>query len=107
MLRKRRLPIVGKGTGIWSFVHVADAAAATVAAVEGGPAGVYNVVDDEPAAVSEFIPALAAAVGAKRPFRVPRWLARLGAGEWGVVAMTELRGASNEKAKRELGWELR
>jgi nucleoside-diphosphate-sugar epimerase len=107
MLRTRRLPVVGKGTGIWSFVHVADAAAATVAAVEGGAAGIYNIVDDEPAAVSEFLPALAAAVGAKRPLRVPRWLARLGAGEWGVVAMTELRGASNEKAKRELGWELR
>ncbi len=107
LLRKRRFPIVGRGTGIWSFVHVTDAAAATVAAVEGGPAGIYNVVDDEPAPVSDFLPVLAAAVGAKPPRRVPRWVGRLAAGEWAVVAMTEIRGASNEKAKRELGWQLR
>jgi nucleoside-diphosphate-sugar epimerase len=106
-LRKRRFPIVGAGTGIWSFVHVEDAATATVAAVEGGPAGIYNVVDDEPAAVSEFLPVLAAAVGAKRPRRVPRWVGRLAAGELAVVSMTELRGAANDKAKRELGWRLR
>ncbi|HET6685271.1 MAG TPA: NAD(P)-dependent oxidoreductase, partial [Jiangellaceae bacterium] len=80
LLRKRQLPIVGGGTGIWSFVHIADAAMATVAAVEGGPAGIYNVVDDEPAPVSEFLPVLAAAVGAKRPLRVPRWVGRLAAG---------------------------
>jgi nucleoside-diphosphate-sugar epimerase len=79
----------------------------TVAAVEGGPAGIYNVVDDEPAPVSEFLPVLAAAVGAKRPLRVPRWLGRLAAGEVAVMAMTEIRGASNDKAKRELGWQLR
>jgi nucleoside-diphosphate-sugar epimerase len=106
-LRKRQLPIVGKGTGIWSFIHIEDAATATVAAVEGGPAGTYNVVDDEPARVSDWVPALAAAVGAKRPWRVPRWVGRLAAGQWGVVAMTELRGADNDLAKRELGWQLR
>jgi nucleoside-diphosphate-sugar epimerase len=107
LLRKRQLPIVGGGTGIWSFIHIVDAATATLAAVEGGPAGIYNVVDDEPAPVSEWVLALAAAVGAKRPLRVPRWVGRLAAGEWAVVAMTEIRGSSNDKAKRELGWQLR
>ena len=107
MVRKRQMPIVGGGAGVWSFIHIEDAAAATVAAVEGGPAGVYNVVDDEPAPVSEWVPGLAAAVGAKRPLRVPRWVGRLAAGEWATVAMTELRGASNDKAKRELDWQLR
>jgi nucleoside-diphosphate-sugar epimerase len=107
LLRKRRFPIVGGGTGIWSFIHVHDAATATVAAVEGGPAGTYNVVDDEPAPVSEFLPVLASAVGAKPPYRVPRWVGRLAAGEWATVAMTEIRGAANDKAKRELGWRLR
>lgn len=107
MIRKRQLPIVGGGTGVWSFIHVADAATATLAAVEGGPGGVYNVVDDEPAAVSEFLPVMAAAAGGKRPLRVPRWLGRLAAGEAAVMAMTELRGASNEKAKQELGWKPR
>jgi nucleoside-diphosphate-sugar epimerase len=107
LLRKRQFPILGRGTGVWSFVHVRDAASATLAAVEGGPAGIYNVVDDEPTRVSEFLPELAAAVGGKRPLRVPGWLGRLVAGDWAVVAMTELRGASNEKAKRELGWQLR
>jgi len=107
MLRKRQFPIVGRGTGVWSFIHIEDAARATLAAVEGGPAGVYNVVDDEPAPASEFLPVLAAAVGAKRPLRVPRWAGRLLAGEIAVMAMTEIRGASNAKAKRELGWQLR
>jgi nucleoside-diphosphate-sugar epimerase len=107
MLRKRRFPIVGAGTGIWSVVQIEDAAAATVAAVDHGDPGVYNIVDDEPAPVSEMLPALAEAVGAKPPRRIPRWLARLLAGEGGVVMMTELRGAANAKAKRELGWELR
>jgi nucleoside-diphosphate-sugar epimerase len=107
LLRKRQLPIVGGGTGVWSFIHTEDAAAATVAAVESGPAGVYNVVDDEPAPVSGWLPVLAAAVGAKRPLRVPRWVGRLAAGEWGTVVMTEIRGASNDKAKRELDWQLR
>ena len=107
LVRKRQLPIVGGGTGVWSFIHIEDAATATVAAVEGGHAGIYNVVDDEPAAVSEWAPVLAAAVGAKRPLRVPRWVGRLAAGEWATVAMTELRGAANDEAKRELDWQLR
>jgi nucleoside-diphosphate-sugar epimerase len=107
MVRKRQLPVVGGGRGVWSFIHIEDAAAATVAAVEGGPGGIYNVVDDEPAPVSEWAPVLATAVGAKRPLRVPRWVGRLAAGEWGTVAMTELRGAANDKAKRELDWQLR
>jgi nucleoside-diphosphate-sugar epimerase len=107
LIRKRQVPIVGGGTGIWSFIHIQDAAAATVAAVEGGPAGIYNVVDDEPAPVSEWAPLLAAAVGARRPLRVRRWVGRLAAGEWAAVAMTEIRGASNDRAKRELGWQLR
>jgi nucleoside-diphosphate-sugar epimerase len=107
LIRKRRFPIVGGGTGIWSFIHIEDAAAATVAAVEGGPAGIYNIVDDEPAPVSDFLPVLADAAGAKRPLRVPGWLGRLAAGEWAVVTMTEIRGAANDKAKRELGWRLR
>ena len=106
-IRKRQLPIVGGGTGVWSFIHIEDAAAATVAAVEGGPAGIYNIVDDEPAPVSEWLPVLAAAVGAKPPRRVSRWVGRLAAGDVVETAMTELRGASNDKAKRELDWQLR
>ena len=104
LARRRRFPIVGDGGGIWSFVHLDDAAAATALALEQGAAGIYNVVDDEPAPVREWLPALAAAIGAKPPRQVPRWLARLLAGEAGVVLMTEIRGASNAKAKRELGW---
>jgi nucleoside-diphosphate-sugar epimerase len=107
LIRKRKFPIVGGGTGVWSFIHIEDAAEATVAAVEGGPAGIYNVVDDEPAPVSRWAPLLAAAVGAKRPWRVPGWIGRLAAGEVATVAMTEIRGASNDKAKRELGWRPR
>jgi nucleoside-diphosphate-sugar epimerase len=107
MIRKRRFPIIGDGGGVWSFVHIDDAATATVAAVEGGPAGIYNVVDDEPACVSEFLPVLAAAVGAKRPWRLPRWVGRVAGGEVAVMAMTEIRGSSNAKAKRDLGWRLR
>jgi len=105
LVRKRKLPVVGAGTGIWSFVHVDDAAAATVAALERGAPGVYNVVDDEPAPVSEWLPYLAEAVGAKPPRRVPVWLGRLAAGEVGVSMMTQIRGSSNAKAKRELGWQ--
>ena len=105
-LRRRRFPLVGRGTGVWSFVHIDDAAAATMAAMERGRARVYNIVDDDPARVSEWLPALATAVGAKRPLRLPSWLGRLAAGEHTVVMMNEIRGASNEKAKRELGWEL-
>ncbi len=107
LVRKRRFPIVGDGGGIWSFVHLDDAAAATVLALERGEPGIYNIVDDEPAPVREWLPALAAAIGAKPPRRVPGWLGRLLAGEVGVVLMTEIRGASNAKAKRELGWRLR
>lgn len=104
MIRKRKFPIVGDGGGVWSFIHVADAAEATVAAVEHGSRGVYNVVDDDPAPVAEWLPALAKTLGARKPMRVPRFVGRLFAGEAGVVMMTELRGASNAKAKRELGW---
>jgi nucleoside-diphosphate-sugar epimerase len=104
MLRKRKFPIVGAGTGLWSFVHVDDAAAATVAAVERGPRGLYNVVDDDPAPVSEWLPYLAEQVGAKPPRRVPIWLARMLAGDVGVSMMTQIRGSSNAKAKRELQW---
>jgi nucleoside-diphosphate-sugar epimerase len=107
LVRKRRFPIVGDGDGIWSFVHLDDAAAATVLALERGDPGIYNIVDDEPAPVREWLPALAATIGAKPPRRVPRWLARLLAGEAGIALMTEIRGASNAKAKRELGWTLR
>ena len=102
---KRRLPIVGKGTGTFSFVQVEDAAAATVAAVERGAPGIYNVVDDEPAPMREWVPAFAEAVGAKPPRRVPVWLARLVAGSAAANSATQLRGASNAKAKRELGWQ--
>jgi nucleoside-diphosphate-sugar epimerase len=103
-VRKRRFPLIGGGGGVWSFVHIEDAAAATAVAVERGQRGVYNVVDDEPAPVREWLPVLARALGAKPPRRVPRWLVRLLAGEATTVMMTEARGASNEKAKRELGW---
>ncbi len=105
MAHKRRLPVVGDGGGVWSFVHIDDAAAATALAVERGELGIYNVVDDEPAPSAEWIPALAEQVGAKPPRRVPKWLGRLGGGEVGVSMMCEIRGASNAKAKRELGWQ--
>ncbi|HET9287540.1 MAG TPA: NAD(P)-dependent oxidoreductase [Gaiella sp.] len=106
-VRKRQFPIVGDGGGVWSFVHLDDAAAATVLALERGDPGVYNVVDDDPAPVREWLPALAEAIGAKPPRHVPTWLARILAGEVGVMMLTESRGASNAKAKRELGWTLR
>jgi nucleoside-diphosphate-sugar epimerase len=105
VLRKRQFPVVGTGTGIWSWLHIDDAASATVAAVEHGARGVYNVVDDDPAPVSEWLPYLAEQVGAKPPRHVPLWLGRLVAGDVGVSMMTEIRGSSNAKAKRELGWE--
>jgi len=107
LVRKRRLPIIGDGSGVWSLIHMVDAAAATVAAVERGAPGVYNVADDEPAPASVWLPELARVLGAKPPLRVPVWLGRLAAGEAGVLLFTRLRGASNAKAKRELGWELR
>jgi 2-alkyl-3-oxoalkanoate reductase len=106
-IRKRRFPVIGGGGGVWSFVHIEDAAAATVIAVERGEPGVYNVVDDEPAPVREWLPVLASALDAKPPRRVPRWLVRPVAGEAAIVMMTDVRGASNEKAKRELGWRPR
>ena len=106
-IRKRRLPIVGDGGGVWSYVHVEDAAAATAVAVERGEPGVYYVVDDDPAPVREWLPVLASALDAKPPRRVPRWLARLAGGEAATAMMTETRGASNEKAKREFGWQPR
>ena len=105
-VRKRQFPIVGDGAGVFSFIHLDDAAAATVLALEGGRAGIYNIVDDEPAPVREWLPVLAQALGAKPPRRFPRWLARLVAGEPAVMMGTEARGASNAKAKRELGWKL-
>jgi nucleoside-diphosphate-sugar epimerase len=104
MLRKRRLPVGGDGAGIWSLVHIDDAAAATVAAIERGVPGIFNVVDDAPAPAKELIPGLAAAFGAPPPRRLPAWLVRLVAGEQAASMMTRTRGASNAKAKRELGW---
>ena len=106
-IRKRQFPIVGDGGGVWSHVHIEDAAAATAVAVERGEPGVYYVVDDEPASVREWLPVVASALDAKPPRRVPRWLGRLLAGEAATAMMTETRGASNEKAKRELGWKPR
>ena len=103
-LHRRRFPVIGAGTGVWSFVHIDDAATATLAALERGAPGIYQIVDDDPAPVSAWLPALAAAAGARPPRRVPAWLARLLAGEHAVVLMTEARGASNAKARRELGW---
>jgi 2-alkyl-3-oxoalkanoate reductase len=106
-VRKRQFPIVGDGGGVSSFIHLDDAAAATVLALEHDVAGIYNIVDDEPAPVREWLPVLADALGAKPPRHMPRWLARLFAGDAAVMLGTESRGASNEKAKRELGWTLR
>jgi nucleoside-diphosphate-sugar epimerase len=103
-LRRRRVPLIGDANGWWSFLHIDDAAAATAIAIERGAAGIYNIVDDEPAPVREWLPALAALVGAKPPLRVPKWLARLIAGEHIVTMMTETRAASNAKAKRDLSW---
>jgi nucleoside-diphosphate-sugar epimerase len=107
LVRKRQYPVVGGGTGYYSWVHLDDAASATVLAVEQKASGVFNIVDDEPAPASEWLPYLAACAGAKPPMRIPKWLARLLAGEQAVTMMTEGRGFSNAKAKRELGWELR
>jgi nucleoside-diphosphate-sugar epimerase len=107
MVRKRRLPVIGGGAGIWSFIEITDAAAATVAAVGRGGPGVYNVVDSDPAPVAEWLPYLARVAGAKPPLRVPAWLGRLLAGELVVTQMTSVRGSSNDKARKELGWEPR
>ena len=107
LVRKRQFPLVGDGAGYLSWVHLDDAASATVLALEQKARGVFNIVDDEPAPASEWLPYLAACAGAKRPMRVPVWLARLLAGQVAVTVMTEGRGFSNAKAKRELGWQLR
>ncbi len=107
LLIKRRLPIVGSGAGVWSFIHAVDAASATVAALDHGERGLYNIVDDLPAPVADWLPALAMELGAKPPRHVPAWLARLLIGEHGVNTMTNARGSSNAKAKRELGWQLK
>jgi nucleoside-diphosphate-sugar epimerase len=106
-IRKRRFPIIGQGGGVFSYIHVEDAATATTVAVERGRPGVYYVVDDEPAPMREWLPVLASALDAKPPRRIPRWLARLAAGEAATAMMTEAKGASNEKAKREFGWQPR
>jgi nucleoside-diphosphate-sugar epimerase len=106
-VRRRRMPVVGNGKGVWSFCHIDDAARATVAAIDKGAPGIYNIVDDDPAQVSEWLPVLAQAAGGKPPRRVPAWLARLMVGPAAVAMMTEARGASNAKAKRELGFEPR
>jgi 2-alkyl-3-oxoalkanoate reductase len=107
VVRKRQFPVIGDGGGVWSFIQIEDAAAATVAAIERGRRGIYNVVDDEPAPVREWLPELAARVGARPPRRIPRWLGRLVAGEAAAVMLTEVRGAANAKVKRELGWQPR
>jgi len=107
LVRKRMFPIIGDGGGVWSWLHLEDAAAAAVLAVERGGSGVYNIADDDPAPVREWLPALAAVIGAPPPRRIPRFLARLIAGEAVVSMMTEVRGVSSAKAKRELGWTLR
>jgi nucleoside-diphosphate-sugar epimerase len=105
MIRARKLPLVGDGAGIWSFVHVDDAAEATVLAVGRGRPGIYNIVDDEPAPVAEWLPYLARCLGARAPHRVPAWIARFAIGDVGISMMTQVRGSSNAKARRELGWE--
>lgn len=107
MVRRRQFPIVGGGAGVWSFTHIDDAANATRLAIEHGAPGVYNVVDDEPAEVSVWLPELARALGARPPYRVPAWLGRLLIGESGLSIMTSARGSSNAKAKREFGWQPR
>ncbi len=107
MVRKRQVPVIGGGTGVWSFIEITDAAAATVAAVGRGESGVYNIVDSDPAPVTVWLPYLAQVAGAKPPLRIPAWLGRLLAGELVVVQMTTARGSSNDKARKALGWEPR
>ena len=106
-IRRRRLPIIGDGTGVWSFIHIGDVASATLSAIERGAAGIYNIVDDEPAPVAEWLPLLASAIGAPPPRHIPAWLGRPLIGEHGLVLMNEARGATNSKAKHELGWQPR
>ena len=104
MVRQRRFPVVGSGAGVWSFIHVDDAARATQLAIERGALGVFNIVDDDPAEVSEWLPNLAQAIGAKPPIRLPAWIGRFAIGDAGVSMMTKMRGSSNAKARRALGW---
>jgi nucleoside-diphosphate-sugar epimerase len=104
LIEHHRFPIFGDGAGVWSFVHIDDAAVATRVAVEGGPAGIYNIVDDEPAEVSVWLPELARMLDAKPPYRLPAWLGRLVIGDAGMSIMTKVRGSSNEKAKHLLKW---
>jgi nucleoside-diphosphate-sugar epimerase len=104
-LRRRRVPLIGDANGWWSFLHIDDAAAATAVAIERASPGIYNIVDDEPAPVREWLPALAAMLGAKPPRRIPKWLARVAASEHIVTLMTEVRAGSNAKTKRELLWQ--
>jgi nucleoside-diphosphate-sugar epimerase len=104
MVRQRRFPIIGGGGGIWSFIHVIDAARATIAAISRGSAGVYNIVDDEPAKVATWLPVLAREIGARPPYKIPHWLGEVMIGKAGVMMMTQIRGCSNAKAKRELNW---
>jgi 2-alkyl-3-oxoalkanoate reductase len=106
-VRRRQVPLIGGGTGIWSFIEITDAAAATLTAVDRGAPGVYNVVDSDPAPVAEWLPYLAKVAGAKPPLRMPAWLGRLLGGEFVVAQMTSARGCSNDKARKELGWEPR
>ena len=106
MVRGRKFPLVGNGAGVWSFVHVNDAARATERAIERGAPGLYNICDDEPAEVATWLPELARVLGAKPPVHLPAWIGRLAIGEAGVSMMTKIRGSSNAKAKRALGWEL-
>lgn len=103
-LRSHRLPVIGQGTGVWSFIHLHDAATATLAAITRGQRGIYNIVDDDPAPAIEWIPFLAECVGAKPPMRVPNWFAKMAIGEHAVSMMNDIRGVSNAKAKAELGW---
>jgi 2-alkyl-3-oxoalkanoate reductase len=104
MVKKRRFPVIGSGGGVWSFIHILDAARATVAAISRGGPGIYNIVDDEPAKVATWLPALAKAIEAKPPYRIPHWMGELTIGKAGVSIMTQIRGCSNAKAKRELNW---
>ena len=104
MVRKRQVPVIGGGAGVWSFIEITDAAAATIAAVGHGAPGIYNVVDDDPAPVAQWLPDLAQVAGAKPPLRVPAWLGRLLAGQFVLAQMTTSRGSSNQKARKELGW---
>jgi nucleoside-diphosphate-sugar epimerase len=106
-VRKRKLPIIGNGAGVWSFIHVDDAADATIAAIKYGKAGVFNIADDDPAPVAVWLPALARALNAEPPRKIPAWIGRIAAGEVGVSMMTKIRGISNKKAKHELNWEPR